>query len=255
MSMIGVYIGYSLALGEFTFNLSILYAMLAVFCISGGGQAINDYFDYDVDKRKKSARPLASGLISRKNGLFFSIGLFLLGMVLASFLNNDAFWIAVFFSALLILYSWLMREIKFVGNIIVALGTGFTFIFGASVISVTPLVLMIAFAAFLANWAREIIKDVEDKNEDKGIKITLPHILKSHQVTFVIWALLLLTLIAGYLPVVLGQSNLYYTLLVTAANIVFILAGKEIHAQHATKAQSLMKKGMIIALVAALVLV
>ena len=105
MSMIGVFIGYSLAYGGFHFDISLVYALLSVFFISGGGQAINDYFDYEIDKKRKANRPLVRGLISKKNGLIYSLALFALGIILASFLTETAFWIAVFFSILLILYN------------------------------------------------------------------------------------------------------------------------------------------------------
>ena len=252
MSALGVYIGYSLALGFFTLNAAVAYAMLAVFSISGAGQAINDYFDYEIDKRKKSSRPLTSGLISRKNGMIFSLTLFAFGIILASFLNNETFWMASFFSALLFLYSASMSKIKFMGNMVVALSVGFTFIFGASVVGVTPLVLMIALAALLANWTREIVKDVEDVNADKGHKITLPLLMNAHQTNYIILILLFLTILAGYLPTFFAGANIFYTFLVTASNIIFILAGKYVLDRRPTQAQSFLKKGMLVALLAAL---
>lgn len=252
MSALGVYIGYLLALGVFTFNSAIAYAMLAVFVISGGGQTVNDYFDYEIDKRKKSSRPLANGIISRNHGLIFSLALFATGIILASFLNNETFWMAAFFSALLFLYSASMSKIKFMGNVFVALSVGFTFIFGASVVGVTPLVLMIALAAFLANWTREIVKDVEDVNEDRGHKITLPLLMNAHQVNYIILILLFFTILAGYLPVLFAHANVFYAILVTLSNIIFILAGRHVLDKHAAQAQSFLKKGMLIALLAAL---
>ena len=251
MSAIGVYLGYVLSTQTILFNGAIAYAMLAVICISGAGQAINDFFDYEIDKKKKSSRPLTSGKISRTNGLIFSITLFALGILLASFLNEAAFWMAVFFSALLFLYSASMSGIKFVGNALVALSVGFTFIFGASVNTITPLVLMIAFSAFLANWAREIMKDVEDKHADAGVKLTLPLLLSPARTRFIILTLLFFTIISGYFPTIYAKANVFYTILVSGANVVFILAGKMILANRAKEAQSLMKKAMLVALAAA----
>jgi len=251
MSAIGVYLGYILSTQTILFNGAIAYAMLAVICISGAGQVINDFFDYEIDKKKKSTRALASGKISRTNGLIFSIILFALGILLASFLNEAAFWMAVFFSALLFLYSASMSGIKFVGNALVALSVGFTFIFGASVNAITPLVLMISLSAFLANWAREIMKDVEDKHADSGVKLTLPLLLSPARTRFIILTLVFFTILSGYLPTIFAGANVFYTILVSGANVVFILAGKKILAGHASEAQSLMKKAMLVALAAA----
>lgn len=252
MSMIGVLIGYWLAFGGFNFNTHILYALISVFCISGAGQAINDYFDYEIDKKKKTNRPLVQGLVSRPMGLVFALVLFGLGIVLASFLSELSLYIAAFFSLMLIAYSAVMQKIKFVGNLVVALGTGFTFIFGASVILVTPLVLLIALSAFLANWVREIVKDMEDVNEDRGHKQTLATLLKPHEVKVYAGGLLLLTIVSGYLPYLFGLANQYYLLLVTLANGVFILAIPQFFDDKPGQAASMLKKGMLVALLAAL---
>lgn len=252
MSMIGVFIGYSLAYGGFHFDLSLIYALLSVFFISGAGQAINDYFDFEIDKKRKNNRPLVRGLLSKNTGLIYSLALFALGIILASFLTELAFYTAVFFSILLILYSALMQKIKFVGNIIVSLGVAFTFIFGASVIGLVPIVLMIAIPAFFANWAREVIKDVEDAEEDQDHKITLPHILKKNHVKWFTLSLIMLAIITGYLPTFFGIGDWKYPLLVTISNIVFILAVKAFVRNHADKSQSWIKKGMIVGLLAQL---
>jgi 4-hydroxybenzoate polyprenyltransferase len=109
---------------------------------------------------------------------------------------------------------------------------------------------MIALAAFLANWTREIVKDMEDKDADKGHKVTLPLIMKAEDVKKIVYLLLALTLIAGYLPTYAGEGTPYYTALVTMANVIFILAGKHVTHGRAAKAQSTLKKGMLIALLA-----
>ncbi len=253
MSMIGVYIGYSLSVGIFTFNPTILYAMLAVFFISGGGQAINDYFDYEIDRKRKSNRPLANQIISKKTGLVYSLGLFGIGILLASYINDISLYIAGFFSLLLILYSSLMQEIKFVGNVIVSLSVAFTYIFGSAANQITPLVLMIAIPAFFANWGREIIKDVEDQNEDKGYKLTLPLVAKEKHVQYFTFFILLLGLITGYLPLYFGYGKLvWFGLLVTISNIVFVWAGKELSEKNFQRSSIHMKQGMMTGLLAQL---
>ena len=252
MSAIGVYIGYAFSPHQFVFNTSILYAMLAVVCISGGGQAINDYFDAEVDKKKKSSRPIPSERITKENVLVYALLLFGLGILLSSFLSEIAFQIAAFFSALLILYSWGMKRMKFFGNIIVSLGVAFTYIFGASVNQITPLVLMIATAALLANWAREIIKDVEDAHVDKGEKQSLPHMVSKNAIHGIILGLLLGAILVSYLPLIYANASAYYGFLVTVSNAVFILAGTRLSKGNPAQSSSFMKKGMLIGLLAQL---
>jgi geranylgeranylglycerol-phosphate geranylgeranyltransferase len=252
LSMVGVLIGYLLSWGGFYYTPSLVYGLLAVFCISGAGQAINDYFDYSIDAKRKANRPLVTGKVSKRNALAFAMALFVLGVVFASYLSQLSLYIAAFFALMLIAYSAVMLKIKFVGNVIVALGTAFTFIFGASLFTITPLVLLIALSAFLANWVREIVKDMEDMKEDRGHKQTLATLLKPHEVK--VWAgvLLLVAVFSGYLPHFFGLSNTYYLLLVTLANLVFILAGTQFFDDKAGDASSMLKKGMMIALLAQL---
>lgn len=255
MSMIGVYIGYSVSIHQFAFNESILLALLSVALVSGAGQSINDYFDLEIDQKTGKKKPLVLGKVTKKQVFIFSIALFLAGMYLASLLNEFAFYISVFFSLVLFLYSATMKKIKFVGNVVVSLGVAFTYIFGASIEGVTPLVLMIASAAFFANWARELIKDVEDEKADKGHKLTLPHLVSRHQVNFIIFVLIAVAIIWGYFPYFFEGAGELYLILISIGNIIFILSAQQLLKQGASLSQKTIKKGMLVALLAQLSLV
>ncbi len=255
MAGIGTLIGFWISSQRIFFGFDFGMAFLSVIFIISGGQAINDYFDREVDAKQKSNRPIASGKISPLHALLFAGALFIIGNLLALQLNSSTFLsfpIAFFFSALLVVYSAFMQKIKFLGNIIVAMGVGFTYIFGASIARITPLVLTIALAAFLANWAREIIKDVEDKEMDRGNKLTLPMIAASKHVHLLVGIILLATIFAGYIPSVWFGAGIIYTGIVTASNAIFILAGKKLIQNEPKKSASFMKMGMIAGLVAQL---
>lgn len=252
MASVGAFIGYALATGGLHFSRELFLAMLAVFFISGGGQAINDYFDIAIDKKRKATRPMASGLISPQMGLIYSLALFALGTLLASFINHDAFLMAGFFSLLLIAYSVMMSKIKFAGNVIVSVSVAFTYLFGATAAAITPLVLFVAIPAFFGNWAREVVKDVEDKKEDKGYKITLPQVLNTHQVNFVVLTLLVIAVFTGYLPVIFAHASAWYAGFITISNVIFILAARELVKGDAQQSASRMKKAMLVALIAQL---
>lgn len=252
MASVGAFIGYSLAVGGLHFSRELFLAMLAVFFISGGGQAVNDYFDITIDKKRKATRPLASGLISPRVGLVYSLALFALGTLLASFINNDALLMAGFFSLLLIAYSAMMSKIKFAGNVIVSVSVAFTYLFGATAASITPLVVFVAIPAFFGNWAREIAKDVEDKKEDKGYKITLPQVLNTHQVNFLTITILTIAVFTGYLPVIFAHASGWYAGFITISNGIFILAARELVNGDAQQSASRMKKAMLVALIAQL---
>ncbi|PIY91886.1 digeranylgeranylglyceryl phosphate synthase, partial [Candidatus Micrarchaeota archaeon CG_4_10_14_0_8_um_filter_60_7] len=53
MAAIAAWLGYSLALNAPAFDATIALIATATFLVSAGGQAVNDYFDRDVDALRK----------------------------------------------------------------------------------------------------------------------------------------------------------------------------------------------------------
>ncbi|MHC1575511.1 MAG: UbiA family prenyltransferase, partial [Candidatus Methanogasteraceae archaeon] len=77
----------------------------SVFLITGAGNAINDYFDADIDAINKPMRPIPSGRVSRNAALYLSLLLFGLGIALAYTINIICFVIALANSLMLIVYA------------------------------------------------------------------------------------------------------------------------------------------------------
>ncbi len=173
---LAAYLGYCISLGNIQWNFQAIMLILVAFLVCGAGQAINDYFDAQIDvKSSKKARPIPSARVSAKQAILYSAGIFIIANALAFFyLPRIAYLISIFYSLLLIAYSVFLKRIKYLGNILVASATGITYFFGASIIGNYFLIWILALSAFFANWAREITKDVEDIQIDKLDKITLP---------------------------------------------------------------------------------
>jgi geranylgeranylglycerol-phosphate geranylgeranyltransferase len=107
----------------------------------------------------------------------------------------------------------------------------------------------LAASAFLANWAREIVKDVEDLEADKGNKTTLPMLVKMSSIDAFIGLLLVVAIAVVYVPVALAIfGNTFFLVLVTIANILFILAFREFRSFHTNQSQRVFKAAMGIAL-------
>ena len=174
MASFATAIGYWASLERFALSWPLCLAMVAAFFVCGAGQAINDYFDRAVDRKIKPDRPIPSGRLPAKFVLVESLLLFAAGNALAFQVNSAAFTISVVFTLLLIAYSSLLKKIKYVGNWVVASGTAVTLVFGASLSGAYQAVLFLAFSAFLANLGRELTKDLEDLEGDRGHKMTLP---------------------------------------------------------------------------------
>jgi geranylgeranylglycerol-phosphate geranylgeranyltransferase len=249
MAAIAAFIGYSIALGFISFSFPLLIGMAIVFLVCGAGQAINDYFDRDVDKKLHPDKPLPSGQISPKNALLFSLVLFLIAILLATQLPFISLVIAIVFSFLQILYSAFIQKFKVIGNGVVALGTAFTLIFGASIVGNLGVVILLALSAFFSNLGREIIKDVEDQKSDRGTKTTLPMLVSEKAVQAIVLLAYLAGIVLVYLPYYFKVfGNTAFILVVTAANIVFLYSFLQLHKKQYKKAQHLSKVAMLLAL-------
>ena len=171
MSALGVFIGGFIVIGlnpTYFFGLAPLYlAMLVGFLITGAGNAINDVLDIESDRINRPKRPIPSGRISRRKAIGFSVTLFAIGIVLCGFLNWVCFILAVFNSAVLIVYSVVLQNKILLGNIAVSYLVGYTFLFGGAVAMNLKLPLLLMLLASLANLSREIIKDLEDIEGDR----------------------------------------------------------------------------------------
>lgn len=146
--------------------LLILVASASGALIAGGGNAINDYFDVRADKINRPDRPLPRGALSLERARYIWITTSAFGFVLSILLG---FWdvvIAGFWVGGLYYYSRSLKGTVVAGNIAVAFMTALAFPFGAIVCGRADLGIYPGLFAFLANLARELLKDVQDVDGD-----------------------------------------------------------------------------------------
>ncbi len=144
--------------------LSIALAAIAAGLISGAGMAINDYVDIDTDAIIHPERPLPSGSITKEAVLKLSVSLFLVSLILTAYVNLICFGIALLVIVLEVGYALYLHKSLLGKNIIVSFAVALAFIFGGSVVGKVWAreLWILAILTFVANVAREIIKDVED---------------------------------------------------------------------------------------------
>lgn len=251
MSVIAVFIGGLIILGPGALTFFHLYlAMLAAFLIAGGGFAINDYVDIEADKINKPKRPLPSGRIQPWKALLFSLALFIIGIILAGFINYIALAIAIINSLVLIFYSLSLQNKILIGNIAVSYSVGSTFLFGgaatASSLSGLALTGLLLLLAFFANLAREIVKDMEDIEGDRatflkrlaaktkamvasaGERFDLsslePTLKYKKTLVLLAEASLILAILVSPLPYLLGIVGGYYLVFLVPTDILLFLA-------------------------------
>jgi geranylgeranylglycerol-phosphate geranylgeranyltransferase len=198
-----------------------LFAGLTGALVTAGANAINDFFDLEIDRINRPDRPLPRGVITKRNAVM----MWLLTSLAAIFLNLvlplAALIVVVLSIILLFIYSAALKRTVLAGNIVVAGMTGMAFLY-AAIVAERPLRgLMPAGFAFLANFSREIIKDIEDMEGDRQLgAVTLPIVYGVRTsllvVSISLWSLIALTILA-YAAGMYSRSFLIIVSLVDAA--------------------------------------
>lgn len=174
----------------------VLFVLSIVF-VAAAGNIINDYFDFELDKEYKPERPLAKGAFSLDTAMYMHAAFALAGIGLGFYLGwgYNYFKIGYMYIMavlLLYLYSSYLKKIALVGNVVIAALTGFVFVllmmfevnflntvhfdFAERIVNILKqAVVFYGGFAFLTNLAREIVKDLEDREGDEAFNIqTLP---------------------------------------------------------------------------------
>ncbi|MBI2598049.1 MAG: geranylgeranylglycerol-phosphate geranylgeranyltransferase [Candidatus Diapherotrites archaeon] len=251
MAALAVFIGYLVAGKIFALDLQVFFAALSAFLICGAGQAINDFFDLEIDKKIRPKKILPSKKMAPKTALIYSVILFLAGNFFALLINFHTAAIALSASTLLILYSAFIQKEKFFGNIVVSLSTALTLVFGAAILQKYETAALLAASAFFASIGREIIKDVEDKKADRGAKKSVPMVLsKKHTNAAVLLSYTLAVLIALFVWAIKLIENFYYPVLILVSAIIFAKSFLLLTNDDAKKAQLFSKIAMLVSLFA-----
>lgn len=235
--------------GVRAFDIAFAIAFLVVFLVTGAGNAVNDYFDKEIDEVNRPGRPIPRGDISPRAALTYSMALFAAGCALAWFLGQICFGLAVLNSVLLYFYARNLKAMPLAGNVCVAYLTGSSFLFGGAVFGSAGLLSTAGMfmLAWLATMSREIAKDIEDIEGDRiGGARTLPIIFGERKSST-------LAAIFGFAAVVLSYTlrlGTAYLAIVTIADIFFLLSAKKVMEGDAAKAQHDLKLGMAVALAA-----
>lgn len=182
-----------LALNDWQYGLLVLSTVL----IAAGGYVINNIFDQDTDNDNKPNNVIVGKSISETNAYSIYVALNISGVSIGFYLSNviakpgfAALFILI--AATLYFYAINWKQMLLIGNFIVALLLSFSVII-IGIFDLFPVVnqsnqplmanlfsILIDYAvfAFMINFIREIVKDLEDVNGDynQGMR-TLPIIL------------------------------------------------------------------------------
>ena len=224
-------------------------AAFATAAATGGGNAVNDYFDRAIDAVNRPDRPIPRDAVSAHGALTLAIALFAAAVVAAATLPTVALVIAVVNAAALASYTRVFKGRPGVGNLVVALLTGSTFLFGGAAVGqpLAPGLLVMAALAAAATLGRELVKDVEDVAGDReeGLR-TLPIVAGERPALVLATVAVSASVLASGLPVVLGTFGLAYLAVVLPADAVMLHGAVRSFSDPGT-GQRRLKAGMFLA--------
>lgn len=230
---------------------AVTAAVIATVFAVAAGNAINDYFDREIDRINAPDRPIPRGAVSPRRALAFSGVLFAGGVVLALTLPLLAIAIAIVNLLALIAYTKVFKGLPGAGNAVVAYLGGSTFLFGAAAVATPGSAAVALFAlAALSTLSREIVKDVEDVTGDRAEGLnTLPIAIGDRRSLHVASALVTVAVLVSPAPYLLGALGASYLLVVLPALVLLLYANYRSY-DDPSAGQSILKSGMFAATLA-----
>lgn len=166
ITLLSIVTAYIISNKRGDFNSVILLAAFSGALAGAAGNVINDYYDIETDKINKPKRVLPSGDLTDKGTLFLYMIMVLLSLDLALWAGWQSFVVVFISTGVIFFYSYKLKRVPLIGNIVVSIMTGMAFIYGAIIAGNIAGGIMPAAFAFLINFIREIVKDIEDMEGD-----------------------------------------------------------------------------------------
>ena len=263
----GVFLGAVLAMEALpnghNLQITILQAS-SVLTFMCSWNALNDYLDIEIDRENRPERPLPSGKItihSTKIAIFLMFSLSIASIALAGVIasqteNGLTTWIpslAIWIFALTLLinyesplsFGFKLKDRGLPGNIAISLSVAMVIIFGSAGVGdpFNSRAWTVATIGFLYNLSREIVKDVEDMEGDRG-RQTLAMRVGPENARMGAWVILLAALAAMLFPFSFGIFKESTVIFVIPAMITLLLTKPKILSAEDYAAQMLIKRSM-----------
>lgn len=193
--------------------------------LCGGSMIVNDCHDEPEDRINKPNRPVPAGRVGRTSAAVVGVGAFLAAILAAAVLSRPLGLAATAVTAASLLYTFRLKRIALVGNVVVAAIMAYP-IWCWMLVSPRPSLPYLAFTTCCLVFflGEEIIKLAEDVSGDRACGIATLATLRgadactSLGVTLLAWGLL-----AAWLPVLVGVRSIVY-LAGLAASLALVLA-------------------------------
>ncbi len=209
--------------------LNLVYGAVTAFTLCGAAMAVNDYYDFDIDKVNEPSRPIPSGAVSKRAALALTGALTVIGLASAFLISLYCLLFAFAAWVIMMAYSTVGKRRGFAGNLLVSACVAAPFLFGSLVVVNTIRINILLFAsmAFLSNTGREIAKGIVDVQGDSLSKIkTLAVTLGERKAAYAASVFFIFAVCLSPLPLVFSLVSIWFVpfVLVTDVGLVWCSA-------------------------------
>jgi 4-hydroxybenzoate polyprenyltransferase len=146
---------------------TLLLLILASACFYSGGMVMNDYFDYEEDRRDRPSRPIPAGQISLRKAKIFGISLLAAGLLLAAMVGTKQLAIALVLLILIVTYDALLKN-TFLGAPTMGACRLANWLLGLSIVELIPAVWSLALPIFFYISSLTLLSRVETTAKSKA---------------------------------------------------------------------------------------
>ncbi len=249
---------------------------LSVMTFMFSWNALNDYMDIEIDRINRPDRPLPSGEISEvaaRRGIVSAAVLSTSFLIFAAYVSHSGEigvdgWLpslAIWMIALLLLFnyesssklSFRMKDKGLPGNLAISISVGLVIIFGAASVSdpMNQRAWSVFIVGFLYNLSREIVKDIEDMDGDRGRETYAMRVGEERASTLAALVLIaaLAAMLAPFSPILHVFTD-WHVAFVIPSVITLMMVKPKLLASEYSNAQKLIKTSMQLCLIAFLLI-
>ena len=209
--------------------LNLFLGAVTAFTLTGAAMAVNDYYDFDIDKINEPMRPIPNGDVPKKAALLVTGILTVVGLFFAYTISLYCLLFATAAWAIMLAYSTFGKRSGFAGNLLVSACVAAPFLYGSLVaVNVVRVnILLFASMAFLSNTGREIAKGIVDVQGDGVHNIrTLAVRFGERKAALAVAAFFIFAVCLSPLPLIFNLVSFWFVpfVLVTDAGLVWCSA-------------------------------
>jgi geranylgeranylglycerol-phosphate geranylgeranyltransferase len=203
----------------------IALAAFAALGLTAAANAWNDMADVEIDRMAHPGRPLVTGELSMREADRIAMIGAVSAVLAASSVSLLLGVASVGVLLLMRLYSPWIKRAGFAGNLLVSVLASLPFVYGSYAAGRWELGLPLVLIAIPLHLARELAKDLEDREADRGARRTLPLVLGAPAARVAIVAALAVSgIVLALVLAPLARSPLLLFAALTPAMIVLALA-------------------------------